>query len=266
MTGPDEGSSAALLNQFTEKLLRRNKRVESPFDPIRPEAPFWAVGDLHGRSDLLDGLLPQLDVAPVIFVGDLIDRGPDSRGVLERIFALCSDEGQTYSALMGNHERLLLDFLEDPSGSGRAWLRYGGLQTLESYGVALGGTFPSDTACRDGRDALVEKMGSSLIDWLTHLPLIWLSGNVHVVHAGADPSCPMPRQDPHSLIWGHRDFERVKRADGQWVLHGHVIVPEPTLKDGRVAIDTGAYATGLLTAAHVSADNVDFVFSESIPT
>ena len=153
----------------------------------------------------------------------------------------------------------MLDFLKDPEGAGRSWTRFGGLQILASFGVALSSSVHSDTACRDARDALAEKMGTAMINWLAGLPCAWSSGNVHVVHAGADPSRPMAAQDPRHLTWGHRDFERVRRTDGQWILHGHVIVPRPTQVEGRIAIDTGAYATGILTAAHVDKEAVDFV-------
>ena len=102
-----------------------------------------------------------------------------------------------------------------------------------------------------------------MIDWLTGLPCVWSSGNVHVVHAGTDPSRPMTSQDPSHLIWGHRDFERVRRTDGQWVLHGHVIMPRPTQANGRIAIDTSAYGTGVLTAAHVSAETVEFISTKA---
>ncbi|MFK7877326.1 MAG: metallophosphoesterase [Paracoccaceae bacterium] len=232
---------------------------DAAFVPLRPDAPFWAIGDVHGCSTLLDQLLAQMNDDPVIFVGDLIDRGPNSREVLERVFELCSGPASKYQTLMGNHEKLLLDFLKDPGGAGRSWTRYGGLQTLESFGVPLSGSVLSDAAYCDARDALVKKMGQPLIHWLAELPYAWSSGNVHVVHAGADPSRPISTQEPHHLIWGHPDFGHIKRTDGQWVLHGHVIVPNPTQMAGRIAIDTGAYATGTLTAAHVSEGSVDFV-------
>jgi len=260
--------SWSLTYRFIEKQLQLiglwSASKDEDFAPLRPDAPFWAVGDVHGCSGLLDQILRQMNDDPVVFVGDLIDRGPDSRKVLEKVFELCSDDTQKYQTLMGNHEQLLLDFLNDPDGTGRSWIRFGGLQTLASFGISLSSSVHSASACRDARDALIEKMGKPMIDWLVELPCIWSSGNVHVVHAGTDPSRPMTSQDPSHLIWGHEDFERVRRTDGQWVLHGHVIVPRPIQTDGCIAIDTGAFGTGVLTAAHVSAGNVDFVSTTAL--
>lgn len=259
----------SLPYRFIERQMQHlgllPRKAEEAFAKLHPDAPFWAVGDIHGCSDLLDRILEQMTDDPVVFVGDLIDRGPDSRKVLEKVFDLCSGDGQKYQTLMGNHEKLLLNFLKDPEGVGPSWTRFGGLQTLASFGISLSSSVHTDEACRDARDALIGEMGKPMIDWLTDLPCIWSSGNVHVVHAGADPSHPMTAQDRSDLIWGHRDFERTRRTDGQWVLHGHVIVPSPTQADGRIAIDTGAFATGVLTAAHVSRDTIDFVSTESPP-
>ncbi|MCV3273951.1 metallophosphoesterase [Roseobacter sinensis] len=238
--------------------LRPVARQEG-FAPLRPDAPFWVVGDIHGRRDLLDQMLTRLIMDPVVFVGDLIDRGPDSRAVLERVFDLSSRDDQKVHVIKGNHEQLLLDFLHDPEGVGPAWMRSGGLQTLESFGISLSTGVQSEAAYRDARDALDQAMGPAMVTWLQSLPFIWSSGNVHVVHAGADPARPMDAQDPNHLCWGHRDFEHTMRSDGQWVVHGHVIVREATRAQGRIAIDTGAYATGILTAAHVSAGALDFV-------
>jgi serine/threonine protein phosphatase 1 len=253
----------SLPYKFIEKQLQRiglrSVELSRPPSRIRPEAPFWALGDIHGCSDLLNQLLRQMNNDPVIFVGDLVDRGPNSREVLRRVFDLCSGNAEKFVSLMGNHEKLLLDFLNDPERVGPSWVRIGGLQTLASFGIPLSGTAPSETACRDARDALMEQLGEPMTDWLAALPFAWSSGNIHVVHAGADPSIPMAEQDPRHLTWGHRDFERVDRTDGQWVVHGHVIVPKPTKAHGRIAIDTGAYATGVLTAAHVSMDAVEFL-------
>lgn len=254
------------MYRFIGKQLQRiGLWPDTAFPSVRPDAPFWAVGDIHGCAHQLNQLRAQMTEDPVVFVGDLIDRGPDSRKVLETVFDLCARNGQKYQTLLGNHEQLLLDFLEDPaSTAGRSWPRYGGLQTLESFGVPLSVSVYSETAYCDARDALAEKMGQPMITWLAGLPHVWSTGNVHVVHAGADPSRPMPAQDKRDLIWGHKDFERIRRKDGQWVLHGHVIVPRPTQAAGRIAIDTGAYATGILTAAHVSEAAVAFVSTKAL--
>lgn len=256
--------------RFLEKQLQRlglrKGQADEPFAAAHPAAPFWAVGDIHGRCDLLEALLPKMQNAPVVFVGDLIDRGPDSRQVLEKVFDLCTEDAETYRSLMGNHEVLLLNFLNAPERVGPAWSRSGGLQMLASYGISLGSSKPTDTAYRDARDALLDGLGQPIMDWIAALPPIWSSGNVHVVHAGADPARAMTDQTSRDLIWGHQDFAEVTRADGQWVVHGHTIVPEPVQRGGRISIDTGAFATGVLTAAHVSRETVKFVSTANAVT
>jgi serine/threonine protein phosphatase 1 len=133
-------------------------------------------------------------------------------------------------------------------------LRYGGLQTIASYGVGLG----SKKDFSRVRDQLASAMGTDMIEWLRTLPKDWVSGNVAVVHAGADPLVPIAHQRSSHLLWGHPEFEIVPRNDGVWVLHGHTIVSDPYAVNGRIAVDTGAYATGRLTVAHVLADHVSF--------
>ncbi|WP_322891591.1 MULTISPECIES: metallophosphoesterase [unclassified Yoonia] len=215
--------------------------------PLLPDHPFVAVGDVHGRADLL---APVLDRAaaeglPVVLVGDYIDHGPDSAGVLRllqdhaaRIELIC---------LRGNHEDLLLRFLRRPRKTGRTWLRYGGRATLESYGIT---DLPEDmppAGFAPIREALLATMGDT-VPWLQSLPYWWQSGNVAVLHAGADPALPLADQVPKAMAWGHPDFGVVPRHDGVWCVHGHSIVPQLTIRDGVVSIDTGAWKTGNLTA------------------
>ena len=106
---------------------------------------------------------------------------------------------------------------------------------------------------------LAQAMGDDLIAWMHALPSFWISGNVAVTHAGADPFRPVNDQPTRNLLWGHPEFEKTPRADGMWVIHGHIIVDQPRIEAGRVAIDTGAYATGRLTAAHISRGGVSFL-------
>ena len=107
------------------------------------------------------------------------------------------------------------------------------------------------TALFDTRDALAEAMGADMIAWLARLPSLWQSGNVAVVHAGADPDRPMDQQLDHTLHWGHHAFFKRPRTDGTWIVHGHTIVANPQARDGRISIDTGAYASGRLTGVRI---------------
>ncbi|WP_380058922.1 metallophosphoesterase (plasmid) [Falsihalocynthiibacter sp. SS001] len=231
-----------------------------PFAPIMPNAPFCAVGDIHGRADLLEGMLAR--IAPLldyhtVFVGDMVDRGPQSAAVLRRVHALTEQSPDQFTALMGNHEALLLAFLDSPETVGADWFRFGGLQTLASFGVSISGSVRSLDVIIEARDALRASMGPALVAWLAARPRSWNSGNMHVVHAGADPCVSMTEQADDHLIWGHRDFALRSRGDEQWVIHGHTIVDYPVQYGGRVAIDTGAYATGRLAGAQVCEGEID---------
>ena len=95
-------------------------------------------------------------------------------------------------------------------------------------------------------------MGPDIRSWLGNLPISWQTGNVAVVHAGADPSEPLVDQSRRSLLWGHQDFDRLQRTDGIWIVHGHTIVDQPFMGGGRISIDIGAYATGRLAAVHIA--------------
>ncbi|KAA9009316.1 metallophosphoesterase [Histidinibacterium aquaticum] len=239
------------------RLLNRLLGREAPvFPPPEPEGRLQVVGDIHGRTDLLDSLLARLDLeAPLVFVGDYVDRGPDSAGVLRRLREL--DRRGTVTCLTGNHEDMMLAALDDPEAA-RLWLRNGGLETLASFGLGAGvlggGTEGRTKMARELREALGETEA-----WLRERPLWHRSGNVVVAHAGLDPKTSPEAQVDSDLLWGHPDFGRRHRVDGLWVVHGHVIVDGAHSVPGRVAVDTGAYATDRLTAAVIERGEVHFV-------
>lgn len=250
---------------FLKRLFSRTPSPQvHPFTaPVAPDTPFHVIGDVHGRLDLLERLITKIEsdgFAPdLVFVGDYIDRGEDSAGVLRFVHELCQRDDLRVTCLQGNHEDMLLKFLEDPAERGARWLRYGGLQALSSFGVGGISDGSSPAAMVNARDALRDAMGPDLIDWLSGLDIRWHNGNVAVVHAAADPAVAMADQEPRTLKWGHRDFMSVPRSDDVWVVHGHTIVDQPTQEDGRIAVDTGAFATGRLTAAYIEPGNVSFL-------
>lgn len=209
------------------------------------------IGDVHGRRDLLECLFDRLDqVAPQarsILVGDMIDRGPDSRGVLACV------QARGAVAVRGNHEQMLLDFLDAPAATGSVWFRSGGIQTLESFGIM---DPAPDIATRDALRCALSDGGEA---WLRGLSDRWRGGNVVVVHAGADPRVPLAEQNPKHLLWGHPACGRFPRADGLWLVHGHTIVSKPRRRGRVVSVDTGAWQSGRLSAALISARGVRFL-------
>lgn len=234
----------------------------------RPKSPVCILGDVHGCLTLLDLMLQRiaqesgLNMARLIFVGDLIDRGPDSCGVLNRVRGLIQAAPERVICLLGNHERMLLDVLDDPARHAPRWLLHGGAETLASYGLSARAPHPGGHQDADFAALAADLravLPAGLEAWLRGLPLWWQDGDLVVVHAAADPRRAMAAQTEQTLLWGHRDFRKLPRRDGLWLAHGHVIVPAAVATAGRIAVDTGAYKTGRLSAAWLSKDGVRFL-------
>ncbi|MFG6661047.1 metallophosphoesterase family protein [Sulfitobacter sp. 915] len=242
--------------------------VEGVPDDFAPEIPFFAVGDIHGCAGLLDAMLLQLEAAASgdetrVFLGDYIDRGSDSRGVLMRIWGLSQEHPDKVVCLMGNHERMMLDFIDDPAGTGAEWLRFGGVETLRSFGISTESRELDSAASIDLANALEAALPAGMQEWLRGLPLQWSSGNMHCVHAAMSPKRHAKSQREEALLWGHPKFFSEPREDGVFVVHGHTIVENAGISASRVSLDTGAYKTGLLTAARISASSCVMFQTES---
>ncbi|MFN4128208.1 MAG: metallophosphoesterase [Paracoccaceae bacterium] len=256
------------ISRFLNRL-----RPQSPYPAMpAPQDPVCIIGDIHGRADLLDSLVRQLCREPhpdrirVILVGDLIDRGPDSAGVLARVRDWCNAPTPfaDVRCLMGNHERMMLDFLEDPVSHGSRWLSNGGDATLENFGLSPHRRLPEATAAEAllaQRDDLLGALPDGVHDWLLTLPLIWQEGHLVITHAGADPARPVTDQPATNLLWGHPNFRTRTRSDGLWLAHGHVITRTPSAQNGRISVDTGACRTGRLTAAVLDAEGLRFLWT-----
>lgn len=228
--------------------------------PPHPQVPGPAcvIGDVHGRDDLLGPLLDRMAQtgAELVLAGDYVDRGPDSAAVLARLMPLA--RAGRITCLMGNHERMMLDFLDAPAAEGRRWMMNGGAETLLSYGLSVHAARLDDDRLGWLAGALRAALPEGTEDWLRALPLLWQSGGLAVAHAGADPRRPLEEQEAAALLWGHPAFRKRPRADGTWVAHGHWIVPESSARQGRIAVDTGAWRSGRLTAARIGPDGVTF--------
>ena len=229
--------------------------------PLAPDGPVFVIGDIHGCHTQLDTLLGQMAAhdpeATQVFVGDYVDRGEDSAAVLRCLFARKDDPKVV--CLIGNHEDMMLGFIDAPAQKGQRWLRYGGLQTLASFGIGGVTSSSEGEALVTASAALKAAMGDEMLEWLRSLPALWASGNLTVVHAGADPVTPLALQSAKTFMWGHPDFDRVLRTDDTWVAHGHTVVEQANTDGGKIAVDTGAYATGQLTAAYVTSGGVTFL-------
>jgi len=231
---------------------------------IAPDRDFVAVGDIHGCIELMEDKLARIRAAtgggvPVVFVGDYIDRGPRSAQVLRRLFDMQNENPEEIVCLKGNHELMMLNFIDDPAGLGLRWLKFGGRDTLKSFGIkALGKRLDFDDAL-EAANALEEALPEGMQSWLRNLPLTWSSGNMYCVHAAMDPARLPHEQTDETLLWGIDTFLAQPRDDDINVVHGHTIVRAPMISANRISIDTGAYDTGRLTAVGITAGNANFL-------
>jgi serine/threonine protein phosphatase 1 len=220
----------------------------------------YAVGDVHGRLDLLDDLLakivddiaasPQAGPPVLIFLGDYVDRGAHSRGVIDRLIALERQPNLELRVLKGNHEQALLTFLEDPE-FGPSWIQNGGAATLASYGVAAPQTRLPPEPWVQARDALAQALPPEHLRFLRSLELCVEYGGYIFVHAGLRPGVPIDRQTERDMLWIRAEFLEERRPFAKMVVHGHTPEAEPYMGPVRIGLDTGAYATGVLTAGRL---------------
>ena len=233
--------------------------------PVLPSVPagerVYAVGDVHGRLDLLQELLADVEAddaarpparTGLVFVGDLIDRGPDSAGVVRLVRELAGGDRFRVRLVKGNHEEMLLHAAGGSARAARLFMEVGGDATLRSYGIA------DEEADRGGYADLADLMRERLplddLDFLDRGEDMVRVGGYLFVHAGVRPGVPLDGQDPADLRWIRREFLESRRDHGAVVVHGHTPADAVEERPNRINIDTGAYATGRLTAIGLEGD------------
>jgi serine/threonine protein phosphatase 1 len=213
----------------------------------------YAIGDVHGRDDLLADRHDQIradltalpvDNAVVIHLGDYIDRGPSSPAVIDRLIALDEFPARCI-CLFGNHEDEFLGFFEDPEHWSYWWYRYGGLDTLEAYGIDREfARVNPPTVVRDRLADAVPERHFAFLYSLSH----WAQfGDYFFAHAGVKPGIPLSQQDEHDLIWIRDPFLNSQQDFGAVVVHGHTPGEGVVVRKNRIGIDTLAYSSNNLT-------------------
>jgi serine/threonine protein phosphatase 1 len=224
----------------------------------------YAIGDVHGRLDLLEAMhrriLIENEKSPpfdwvVIHLGDYVDRGPDSKGVLDLLVNL-QKKTHRMLTLAGNHDVGLLEFLATGDGYG-LFARNGGRQTALSYGIDIDFNDPGSVAA--GRKALAEAVPQAHVEFLRGLRRSMVFGDFFFCHAGIRPGVDLDRQDPDDLIWIRWEFLENPHLHPKIIVHGHTPVSDVEVRTNRVNLDTGAYSSGRLSAIAIDAGNKFFL-------
>lgn len=231
--------------------MRSGMKAATPADTA-----IYAIGDIHGRLDLLDSLhlLIAADAQErhaehrqLVYLGDYLSRGPDSPAVVDRVRNWLP-AGFERVTLKGNHEDLLLRYIGGELAAGRHWFDYGGLETLAAYGIEF-----ADRAARDEASiaALGLRFAAALppphLEFFNALRVYHRAGDYFFTHGGIRPGVPLAAQSPHDCMWIRKTFLDSTADHGAVVVHGHSICREPEIRPNRIGIDTGAYRSGVLT-------------------
>ena len=240
------------MSYFFSKIFRTERDSAGPSIPAGYRV--YAIGDVHGRADLVDELLARIEAdhaergpakTVIVFLGDLIDRGPDSARVIERLRTY-TPHGTRLVFLTGNHEEVLLRLLRGESQHLRDWLRFGGAECAKSYGIDPSSLKRLDPqrAIRQLRDKIPVTHRTFLESFVDTFRL----GSYLFVHAGIRPGVQMAEQSQTDLRWIRAPFLEDDCDHGVVVVHGHTIAEEIQVRNNRIGLDTGAYRSGVLTA------------------
>jgi serine/threonine protein phosphatase 1 len=228
----------------------------------------YAIGDIHGRCDLLemiqrgiaiDAGMRRAERKVIVYLGDYLSRGTDSRRVVDSVREW-RPNGCEIVMLKGNHEDMALRFLDGELEAGRHWFDYGGLDALAQYGVEA-----ADRAARDDetmaslRRHFANAVPPQHLAFFRNLNVSHREGGYHFVHAGIRPGVPLVMQNEHDQMWIRKRFLESDEEHGATVVHGHSITPEPQVRHNRIGIDTGAYASGVLTCLILEGNERSFL-------
>ncbi len=269
----------AILDKFKPRL-RAGARDTAPGPdgrsgaarPVYPDGKrLYCVGDIHGHAGLLEQLHKMIaaDAAgyagkkQVLYLGDYIDRGDASKRVVD-ILLEQPLAGFEAIHLLGNHEQALLDFLLNPEAMA-AWLGFGGVAALHSYGIEAG-LVSSAHQLEKIRAELEEKLPPSHREFYENCKLCHTEGSYYFVHAGVRPGVALEKQNFEDLLWIREPFTASTANHGAVIVHGHSISAEPELLPNRIGIDTGAFVTGVLTALVLEGEQQRILQTGGTPT
>lgn len=233
-----------------------------------PDTVIYAIGDVHGRCDLLELLTTRIvaDAARrsagtklLLLLGDYVSRGVSSRRVIEMLLAP-PPAGFTRITLRGNHEDLWLRYLEGDLDAGRHWFDFDGLDVLADYGVDVGDRSRRDSATIEAlRERFAAAVPAEHLAFVRSTPASHRSGDYLFVHAGVRPGVPLAQQDVRDLMWIRKPFIDSTLDHGAVVVHGHCIVRQPELRANRIGIDTGAWRSGVLSCVVLEGERLDIL-------
>jgi serine/threonine protein phosphatase 1 len=236
------------------------------------EVRVYAVGDIHGRLDLLERLVDRIHIdvtlrpeasVRIVILGDFVDRGPSSATIIDLLTRLKAEPNVV--VLRGNHEAIMLDAYDGDHSAMDLWLEHGGIATLESFGADLNGIDTDDTRAiiKIARRVIPRRV----VAWVRKLPSHVQFGRYYFVHAGIRPGVPLAEQQDEDRLWIREAFTESSDDHGAVIVHGHTIYGEGvSFAPNRIGVDTGAYLTGILSAVAIQGDQLWTVDTGSVDT